>query len=66
MKCPKYIEKVIDQRAYAAARFNHLDRVIADWCEKNDVDTDFIHGYVETIVNPYSAAIAIKKDIENT
>lgn len=68
MKIPKRIEKLIEQRAKVAEKFNHYDYELSIWLDKNNVETEDYdtHGGVESIVNPWASADRIKEAIENT
>lgn len=64
MKCPKYIKEAIMRRANAAQSFIINDIVITKWCDKNEVDTEYIAGYIDCIMNPYESARFILEDIK--
>lgn len=63
MDCPENIENKIIRRARAARRFMELDKEVSDWCVKHNIETEYIHGYIETIVNPEWAACSLLDDI---
>ena len=48
---PQYIRDAIKRRTESAYKYFTYDRIISEWCEKNNVDTEFINGHVETISN---------------
>ena len=69
MKCPRYIEDALRQRANCAARFTELDVMIAEWVEKHDllylVEEYDIHGGCESYVNPDASSARILEVIKN-
>lgn len=56
MKVPKYIFEAIKLRAIFAQRYSHYDHIVSDYIDKNNIDCEYIHGHVETIINPVFAA----------
>ncbi len=64
MKCPKYIEKALHDRARAAEKFLNLDLLISDWLDKNNIDCEYAHLHVETISNPYGTMDETLQDIK--
>ncbi len=69
MKCPKYIEEALQQRANAAIRFTHYDVMIGEWLEKkgllSEVEEYDIFGGCEAYCNPDASSARIKEVIEN-
>lgn len=65
MKCPKYIKDKIMRRARLAVKFMQVDHDIAEWIEKQGIDSDYsLPGYVEALCGGYQAAKDCLKDIE--
>ncbi len=69
MKCPKYIEDALIQRARYASRFLDLDVMIGNWLEKqgliDQVEMEDIHGGCESILNPYQSSDRVLEVIRN-
>ena len=68
MKIPKFIDIALRRRTKAAVSFNTNDYIVSHWITKNglenDIDTADFHGGVESIINPYSSEVNIRKAIE--
>lgn len=66
MKCPKYIDKIIDRRARLAVELNDADCRLAEWLEKNMVEVDDydVYGGCEMYMNPYNSAERIREAIK--
>lgn len=63
MKIPKYILKHIEARGKAAEKFCEHDYIISRWCNKNEIETEQINGYVDSVVNPEQSNKQLIKDI---
>ena len=65
MKCPKYIKDKIMRRAELALKFMEVDCEIAEWIEKQGINSEYtLPGYVEALCGGYQAARDCLKDIE--
>lgn len=66
MKCPKYIEKLINHRASLASQLNEADYRLSCWIEKNGIEVEEydIRGGCEMYANPWDSAKRIKQAIE--
>lgn len=66
MRVPKYIEKIIFNRALYASKILTLDRALTDWLKKNDIEVETYDnlGGCEMYANPFSSSERIKKAIE--
>jgi len=62
---PKDIEKLLNQRIYAAIQVQSADYVLAAWLEKNGIEVEEydILGGVEIYGNPNSSAERIRQAI---
>ncbi len=56
MKIPKYIYRAIMLRAKYAKLYNYYDYIVSDYCDKHNIECEFTHGHVETVVHPKEAA----------
>ena len=65
MKIPKYIDKVLEKRAKAAADFIDADSKIVKWLDKNDiaVSADHILTGACSLCEPYSSIEHIREVI---
>lgn len=65
MKCPKYIKDKIMRRAELAVKFMKLDGEIAEWINKQEINSVYRQvGYVEALCGGRQAAEDCLKDIE--
>lgn len=48
---PKYILKAIQRRANAARIYFDADLLVSNWCTKNNINSQYIYGNVETVTN---------------
>lgn len=65
MNCPKYIRDKIIRRAELAVKFMEVDYEIAEWIEKQGIDSTFaLPGHVEALCGGFQAAKDCLKDIE--
>ena len=50
-RVPSYIINAIRRRAAAAERFSMADAQISEYCKRRGIDTEYICGHVETVIN---------------
>ena len=50
-RVPSYIINAIRRRAAAAERFSIADAQISEYCKRRGIDTEYICGHVETVIN---------------
>ena len=67
MNCPKYIKKLIYDRAKYAEKFVIYDTKIANWLEKHDIEVypEDIHLGCESICNPIDSSNRVYQAIIN-
>lgn len=51
-KLPQYIVSAIRRRAAAAEKYNRADSQVSEYCKTHGIDTVYIDGNVETLMNP--------------
>lgn len=61
---PYYIQDAVRKRARAAASFLKNDLIITEYCEKNNLNVEYIGGRVETIMEYEKAAEITLEEIE--
>lgn len=67
MKCPKYIQELLERRAKLASDFISADLKIVNWLDDHEIlvsDNDIRTG-AESIVNPYASIYRILDAIED-
>jgi len=52
---PKYILVALDRRRKAALAFQTQDYIVSTYCQKHEIDTEFIYSHAECIVEPDGA-----------
>lgn len=65
MKCPKYIDKLIDRRARLAGELLTTDYTLSEWIDKNGIEIepkDYFGG-CEVYCNPYDCAKRVRQAI---
>lgn len=65
MKIPKYVDKLIEQRAKLAIDLMSVSSELDDWLEKNNVPmgADYTCTGCMIYAEPYAAAELVRKDI---
>lgn len=65
MKCPKYIDKLIDRRARLARELLMTDYTLSEWIDKNgiEVEPEDYFGGCEVYCNPDDCAERIRQAI---
>lgn len=66
MKVPKYIDKILYQRAKAATKFSVCDSKIVEWLNKNNIEVspdDILTGAV-SLCEPWGSIRHIRECIE--
>ena len=65
MEVPKYIDKILEQRARCAERFIALDNILVNWLEKKGIpvsNDDILTGAC-SICEPWSSIYSIRECI---
>ena len=65
MNIPKYIDKLLTERAVFADKLQDIDMTISDWLDKHNIEVDPVdyRGGVELYEAPYESAARIRQAI---
>lgn len=64
---PQYIRDAVRRRTESAYRYFTYDRIISEWCEKNQVDTEFINGNSNpSSIKSIEICIAVMEEFKNS
>lgn len=65
MKCPKYLEYKLLQRAKYAEKILLLNCEIDKWLEKNNIDTEYMYSHCMIYTEPRNGAYRTIEAIES-
>jgi hypothetical protein len=65
-KIPKYILKALEQRKKYANEFVKYDSIVSNFCQKNNIETEYVNLHVGCVCEPDVAYIYTLEAIEKS
>lgn len=67
MNIPKYIDKMLTERATLADKIQDIDGALSDWLDKHNIEVDPVdyRGGVELYEAPYESVARIRQAIKD-